>query len=95
MLPFLHCTLALPVPDTAEDYLVAAENVDNNQHVGNCDQPGGVRNREHDVAFHAVAEGPVTGECHTEVAVGDCCIGQSHAPHVWLEGAVLDAWLGW
>lgn len=88
-----HCVS--PPRNTPDVYLVAAKNVDHNQHVGYCNQPRWVSNRKHDVALYFVAKGPVAGKCHCKVAVGNASVGQSHAPHVRLEGAVLDARLSW
>ena len=82
------------VRSLSEVYLVAAKNVDNDQHVGDCNQPCGTSDRQHDVALHLVSKGPVARECHAEVAVGDASVCEGHPPHVRLEGAVLDARLG-
>jgi hypothetical protein len=63
-------------------YLVAANDVDDDHHVGERDEPPGPAERDEDVVLDAVAERPVADERDGEVAERDDDVGDDDAlPH--------------
>lgn len=57
-------------------YLVASDDVDEDEYVGGGDEPAGLLEGDEDVVLHGVAEDVEADQRHGEVAQGDDDVGE-------------------